>query len=117
MKFEYNENLSLVQRIKLVSKEIIKNYPLIDPDAATMSAILSSSVDDKPTNSEKFERYYFILMYLDPTNDEYIHVFNDLYDVYEAGIEDGRYSDCVEEIIRYMAHDRDTFPLLDEFYA
>ena len=116
MKFEYNANLSMVQRIKLVTDEIMKHYPLIDPSAAKMSAILSSSIDDKPTNSEKFERYYFLLMYLNPNNDEYIHVFNDMYNVYESGIEEEQYSNCMEEIIKYFSHTRETFPLLEEFY-
>ena len=62
MSFEYNENLELMSRIKLVREEIKKQYPLIDNMAAVMSATLSPTVDDKPTNSERFERYYFILL-------------------------------------------------------
>ena len=116
MEFAYNEDLSLVQKIKIVTDEIVKHYPLIDVNAAKMSAILSTSIDDKPTNSDKFERYYFLMMYLDPMNHEYIHIFNDMVDVYESGIEDDKYRNCMEEIIKYFSNQRSTFPLLEEFY-
>ena len=116
MSFEYNIDLDLNQRIKQVSEEIINRYPLIEHNAAIMSATMSSSIDDKPTNTEKFERYYFLLMFLNKDNDEYIHVLNDMYDVYENGIEDDIYNRCFEEIINYTEHKRDTFPLLEEFY-
>ena len=116
MKFEYNENLDLMERVELVSLEIKKQYPNIDNFAAVMASLLASSVDDKPTNEEKFERYYYILKFLNPTNIEYLHVFNDLYDVYEDGIKKEQYNDCMTEIIKFIAKERDTFPDLADFY-
>lgn len=116
MKFEYNENLDLMKRIELVALEIKKRYPNIDDFSLIMSSLLSPSVDDKPTNDEKFERYYYILKFLDPTNIEYLSVFNDLYDVYEDGIKKEQYNDCMMEIIKFIAKERDNFPDLAEFY-
>ena len=81
MKFEYNEDLEKEERIKQVMYEIKDHYVDIDRYSSYMSALLSSPVDDKPTNSEKFERYYYLLRYLKPNNVCYLHVFNDLYDV------------------------------------
>ena len=94
----------------------MKHYPLLDDSAAKMFAVLSSPIDDKPTNSDKFERYYFILMYLNKDNDEFIHVFNDMYDLYEDRIENKSYKTCFEEIINFFDQKRLTFPLLEEFY-
>ena len=116
MRFQYNDNLNMIERIRLVSDEIKHNYPLIDENSAIMAATLSSPIDDKPTNSDKFERYYYMLMYLKPTSPEYSHVFNDLYDVYEDGIENRAYNDCMVEVINYVSHKRDNFPLLQDFY-
>ena len=116
MTFEYNVNVDLIPRVKMVRDEIIKQYPLIEETAAVIAASLASSLDDKPTNADKFERCYFILMNLSPTNDEYIHVFNDMYDLYEDGIDNDVYNSCMKEIIKFISHERTTFPLLEEFY-
>lgn len=116
MTFQYNDNLSMIERIRFVSAEIKRNYPLIDDNSAIMAATLSPTIDDKPTNSDKFERYYYMLMYLEPTNPEYSHVFNDMYDIYEDGIDNNVYNDCMIEVIKYVSHKRDKFPLLQDFY-
>ena len=102
MKFEYNEDLEKEERIKQVMYEIKDHYVDIDRYSSYMSALLSSPVDDKPTNSEKFERYYYLLRYLKPNNVCYLHVFNDLYDVFEDGIEKPEYNECMFEIIKYI---------------
>ena len=116
MRFEYNENLSQKEQSKIVAKEIKDQYPNIDSTAVFMASLLSPPVDDKPTNDEKFERYYYILKNLNPMNEEYLHVFNDLYNVYEDGIETEEYNECMAEIVRYVAKERYTFPDLAEFY-
>ena len=116
MKFEYNEDLEKEERIKQVMYEIKDHYVDIDRYSSYMAALLSSPVDDKLTNSEKFERYYYLLRYLKPNNNCYLHVFNDLYDVFEDGIEKPEYNECMFEIIRYISGERPTFPLISDFY-
>lgn len=116
MSFEYNDNLNMIERIKLVNDEIKQTYPLIDNTSSIMAATLSSPIDDKPTNSDKFERYYYMLMYLDKSNPEYFHIFNDMYDLYEDGIENLTFNNCMIEIIKYVSQKRDEFPLLQDFY-
>ena len=116
MRFEYNENLSQKDQAKMVAVEIKTQYPEIDSLAIFMASLLSPPVDDKPTNEEKFERYYYILKHLNPQNIEYLHVFNDLYKVYEDGIEKEEYNECMKEIVRFVAQERYTFPNLADFY-
>ena len=116
MKLEYNEDLEKEVRIKQVMYEIKDHYVYIDRYSSYMAALLSSPVDDKPTNSEKFERYNYLLRYLKPNNNCYLHVFNDLYDVFEDGIEKPEYNECMFEIIRYISGERPTFPLISDFY-
>lgn len=116
MKFEYNENLNLEEQTEMVALEIKKQYPYIEDLPVIMSSLLSSPVDDKPTNEEKFERYYYLLKYLNPQNIEYLHIFNDLYNVYEDGIKKDQYNECMLEIIKFISKERMTFPNLAEFY-
>ena len=117
MKFEYNENLDIMEQTELAALEIKRQYPGIEDIAVITSALLASPVDDKPTNDEKFERYYYILKHLDTNNIEYLHVFNDLYDVYEAGLEKQPYKDCMAEIVKFISKERLTFPNLADFYS
>ena len=58
----------------------------------------------------------YLLRYLKPNNNCYLHVFNDLYDVFEDGIEKPEYNECMFEIIRYISGERPTFPLISDFY-
>lgn len=116
MKFEYNDNLDLKEQTEMVAVEIKKQYPHIEGLPIFMASLHASPVDDKPTNEEKFERYYYLLKYLNPQNIEYLHIFNDLYNVYEDGIEKKEYHDCMLEIIKYVSKERTTFPDLAEFY-
>lgn len=116
MKFEYNEDLEKEERIKQVMYEIRDHYVDVDRYSSYMAALLASPVDDKPTNAEKFERYYYLLKYLKPTNICYLHIFNDLYDVYEEGIEKPEYNECMCELIRYISGERSVFPDLADFY-
>ena len=116
MRFEYNEDLEKEDRINLVMDEIKSHYEDVDIYSAYMAALLSSPVDDKPTNDEKFERYYHLLRCLNPKNYSYLHIFNDLYNVYEAGIKKTEYNDCVREIIKYITGERNSFPVISDFY-
>lgn len=116
MKFEYNENLDAMDQVEMVAIEIKRQYPEIDDLPVFMSALLASPVDDKPTNEEKFERYYYILKYLDPRNIEFVHVVNDLYDVYEDGIEKKEYNECMSEIMKFVSGEINIFPELADFY-
>ncbi len=116
MKFEYNENLDIEARIKLVMQEIKTRYKEVDDSSAYIAALLSSPVDDKPTNDEKFERYYHLLRNLSPNNFNYLDVFNDLYNVYDSGIYKPQYNECMVEIINYISGNRDSFPMISDFY-
>ena len=114
MKFEYNADLDYDKRVTKVTYEIKKAYPLIDIEAARSAASMCMPLDDKPTNEDKFLRYYYILYYLEPRDLEYRHVFNDLYDLFSEGIDNEKYNNCVREIMRYMLMERENFPLINE---
>ena len=47
MKFEYNSNLEFDERIKLVAKEIVDEYPLIEYDVASVAAAHAVPIDDR----------------------------------------------------------------------
>lgn len=111
MKFEYNKNLTYNDRVSLVAKEIRDEYPLISDHDAALAASFATPVDDKATNDEKFDRYYFIMKVIGKNNDEFSHVFNDAFDLYRDGLNSEIYKNAMFSIIEYATSDRD-FPEL-----
>ena len=109
MKYEYNQDLSFVERTELVSKEIIGLYPEVPNDTAYFVAANSKAVDDHLTPDDKFDRYYFLLRVLDRNNPEYVRIFNDAFDVYEEGLNENN-SRIMGEIIKYCTGEIDIFP-------
>ena len=114
MKFSYNSNLSFYERITQVAEEIRKEYPLISFKDAAYAAADAIAVDDKVTNDEKFNRYYYIMKIIGRDHDEFSHVFNDAYKVYEDGLKDQLYIQAMENIIEYALGNRDEFPYIYE---
>ena len=112
MNFEYNSNLTFKERVDLVAKEIMSEYPLLSSDDAVKAAALATPVDDKVTNDAKFDRYYFILKNIDPSNEEFSHVFNDAFNVYQKGLKDDKYNTAMLGIIDYVNGMRADFPEL-----
>ena len=78
MRFEYNTDLNFEERVALVRREIQDEYPLINDRDATVAAALAVPVDDKLTNDDKFDRYYFIMHTIRRGDDEFPHVFNEV---------------------------------------
>ena len=116
MRLEYNTNLSFEDRVLLVSKEILDEYPLIEKEKAIEAASLISPIDDKITNDDKFERYYFILKTIDRENEEFSHVFNDAFNVYEAGLEKEINNNIMNDIIEYASYNTNIFPEITDYY-
>jgi hypothetical protein len=112
MRFEYNTDLNFEERVALVRREIQDEYPLINDRDATVAAALAVPVDDKLTNDDKFDRYYFIMHTIRRGDEEFPHVFNDAFNLYQEGLEKEKYRDAMTEIMNYMIGDRDTFPEL-----
>lgn len=102
MRFEYNKNLELNERLTLVTKEILDVYPLISEKEAYIAASLATPVDDKLTNDDKFDRYYFIMRTIGKANEEFLHVFNDAFNLYKQGLNKDSYKNAMMSIIDYV---------------
>lgn len=114
MRFEYNSNLEFGERVKLVAKEIVDEYPLIGFDEATYAAVHAVPIDDKCTNDDKFDRYYFIMRAIGKNHDEFAHVFNDSYNLYREGFQKDIYNKVMVEIIDYVSSNSNFFPELSD---
>lgn len=112
MRFEYNTDLSFSDRVNLVAKEILDEYPLISKESAITSASFASPVCDKATNDDKFDRYYFIMKEIGRDSDEFPHVFNDAFKLYQQGLNRDIYKNAIEYIIDYAVGNSDYFPEL-----
>lgn len=110
MRFEYNSHLEFEDRVNLVSQEIQDEYPLISEKDAMVAAALAMPIDDKVTGDEKFDRYFYLMHTITKDSDEFTHVFNDAFNLYQDGELQESNQDLMQEIMNYLIGDRDSFP-------
>ena len=110
MNFSYNSNLEFDERVQVVADEICKEYPLISRQDAVFAAGNAVAVDGKVTNDVKFNRYYYIMKTIGRHHDEFPHVFNDAFKVYDQGLDNCLYIDVMPKIVDYLTGGRDAFP-------
>ena len=114
MNFSYNGHLDFYERVDLVTKEICKEYPLISKRDASIAAAQAIMIDDYVTNDEKFDRYYYIMQTIGRNHEEFFHVFNDAFKIYEQGLNNVLFIDVMPKIFHYANGERDTFPSFNE---
>lgn len=69
-------------------------------------------IDDKCTNDDKFDRYYFIMKTIGKNYEEFPHVFNDAYNLFKEGLIKDIYNNVMLEIINYATNGTEFFPEL-----
>lgn len=114
MKYDYNGNLEFEDRLLQVIGEIKSTYSYISNKSILESALLSGAINDYVTNDDKFDRLYHILLVLDKNKEDNTIVFNDLYNIYEDGLEDKKYINMMIELIKYYSGGREIFPYMNE---
>ena len=110
MRFEYNSNLVFEKRVKLVAKEIQDAYPFITDEEAKEAATLSIAIDDRHTNDDEFNRYYYILRTIGISNKYFLIVFSDAFKLYQKGLKD--YNEVMQKLIDYKMGYSSEFPEL-----
>lgn len=115
MEFEYNGNLNYMDRVKLVANEIIRQYPEIEVESARLAASLEDVITTNPTNEIKFKRLYNILFAVQNNKSIFNHVLVDIKNIYDLGCNSNLIEAMMNELIRFVAHDRIDFPIMSEF--
>ena len=115
MEFEYNGNLNYMDRVKLVSNEIIRQYPEIEVESAMLAASLEDLITTNPTNEMKFKRLYNILFAVQNNKSIFNHVLIDIKNIYDLGYNSNLVESMMNELIRFIVHDRIDFPVMSEF--
>ncbi len=114
MNYDYNSDLEFKDRVTKVASEIKRVYPLISIDDAIKAAAISNPINGPVTVNDKFDRLYRIMLVIGRDNVEFIHVFNDSYNLYDSGILNDKYVNLMGKIIDYMSGQRDDFPFILE---
>ncbi len=115
MMYEYDSNLEFEDRVKKVATNIVKEFPLISVDDAIKAAAITTPINtDVPTNDDKFNRLYCIMLTIDREHDEFFHAFNNAFNIYESGLKNEKYNQVFSEIVNYLDGKRDTFPYIYE---
>lgn len=116
MKFAYNSDYRIEERIQLVTAEIREEYPNISLSDAELIATLDNPIDDRITNDDKFYRYYMILLVIKRDHPVFFDVLKEAYKLYKDGLKSPILNETMVEIIKYINNDRLDFPIISEFY-
>ncbi len=116
MKFEYNGNLNIYDRIEEVSNDIKREYNDIPLDKLRKIAVLESPILEKANFKNKFERLYHILLIINNDinlSNTYTKVVKDIINVYnnipQSEIE---YEDkIIDDILKFKNNSGMVFPI------
>lgn len=101
MKFESVETKNVIEQINIISTEIMNEYPSLDPQDIIKIAALCDVIGDKVTIDDKFNRYYYLLLYLGKEHHLYSKIFSDMYSICFNKLEDEINKLVFEDIIKY----------------
>ena len=115
MIYEYDSDLTFVERVTKIAKEIHRCYNRISYDDCKRIAGITNPINDYVTNDDKFDRLYKIMLLIDKDHPDFNHVFNDCFSVYEKGSLSESNKNMMYEIVRYLNNERPRFPLFMEW--
>ncbi len=115
MRYEYDSDLTFVERVAKVANEIHRVYDRITMDQCRRIAALTNPINDYVSNNDKFDRLYKIMLLIDKDHPDFNHVFNDCFKVYEKGSLSESNKTMMFEIVKYLNNERNTFPLFIEW--
>lgn len=116
MRFEYNGHLLEEDRIKLVAKEIIDQYPKISIEKAKDAAMLEGKISSKKTVNDELNRLYNIMLVNSENKNIVILVYKDFLKLLKKTHikQDNSYIYLVEEINKYF-EGYAKFPLISDY--
>ena len=116
MKFQSTANLSVTDRLRVVSNEIINEYPKINSNDILKIAGLCDIVTDKVDYDTIFRRYYYILLVILNDEDNFNIVYNDMLK-YCNNLNSELNNYLFDDIIKYVNNELDSFPLISDYYG
>lgn len=116
MKFESVEDKDIIEKINIISNEIMDEYPTIDTQDIYKIASLCETVGDRVTIDDKFKRYYYMLLYLGKNHFLYDKIFFDMYSICSNKLEDELNKMIFEDIIKYNNGEISSFPKIIDYY-
>ena len=117
MKFQSTEHLSTTERLKVVTKEIIKEYPNLNDDDILKIVGLCDIVFDKITEDVIFRRYYYMLLVIKDDKENFDIIYKDMKKYCNEGIKDKLNRYLYADIERYINGEIESFPMISDYYG
>lgn len=119
MRFEYNGNLLEKDRINLVAKEIVEEYPNINIEKAKCAAMVEGKISSNKTAIDILNRLYNIMLVNQEDKEIVLNVFKDFMNVIKNNTLDDNidiYISLSEAINDYLQNYSD-FPIISDYVS
>lgn len=116
MKFKNNENCTFAERVSMISREILKEYPTINVNDAIRISSLCDTTGKVVDEDVIFRRYYYILWILGINNPLYSKIFKDMKRYCDGSLKNDLNKVLYDEIVKYDNNEIDEFPIISNFY-
>lgn len=117
MKFQNTEHLSVTDRLRVVSKEILLAYPLLSDDDILKIASLCDVVSDTVDEDVIFKRYYYILFIIQDDKTIFDIIYNDMKKYCGNNIKDNLNKYLYDDINKYYNGEIECFPMISDYYG
>ena len=118
MKFQKTDYCDASERIKIVGKELLYEYPKLNVDDVMKIASLCDIVSDNVDEDTIFRRYYYILFVMYNTDiDLSKNIFTDMKKYCKGCLKDKLNNYLYNDVEKYYNGEIDTFPKISDYYG
>lgn len=118
MKFEKTEYCDVSERIRIVGKELLYEYPSLEVDDVMKIASLCDIVSNDVDEDVIFRRYYYILFVINNKNIELSkNVYSDMKKYCKGCLKDNLNKYLYDDIEKYYDGVIDVFPKISDYYG
>ncbi len=117
MKFENTERYTATDRIRVVSNEIIHEYPMLNAEDVMKISALCDIVFDDVDEDVIFRRYYYILLVIKDNLAVSKKVFDDMCKYCKDCLKDRLNRILYTDLERFFNGELENFPVIGDYYG
>lgn len=116
MKFQNTDCCTSIERLKIVSDEILQEYPNLQSDDILKIACLCDFVSKNADNDDIFRRFYYILLVIKDDKYNFDIIYNDMLNKCRPLFNDNLNKYLYDDVVKYYNGEITSFPMISDYY-